>query len=358
MCMSEYCPHAERPPGQAAAAGPLAAQASAGRILQYVLPVQPETPNSVVFQRFRADTELHGLPVVDDGRPVGLMRRHQFIETMARPFNHELFDKKPCTLLMDKSPLVVDRELSLISLSGLLVHAGHQALIDGFIITAEGRYLGMGTGYDLMRELTEIQIVTARHANPLTLLPGNVPINERIEQWLLAGRNFHACYCDLDHFKPFNDVYGYRSGDEVIRLAGRILEQVCHPELDFVGHIGGDDFVLLLQSHDWRERCRTVVESFERQIRPLLFDEHVQAGGFVAQDRRGQEVFHPLLRMSIGAVRAEPGRFASHHELSRAMSEAKSMAKKQPDERVFLERRRAEVRPPAGSLPALLQPVE
>ena len=317
----------------------LTAKACAERILQRVAPVTPDTPNHLVFQRFRDDTELHGLPVVLDGRPVGLLRRHLFIETMARPFNHELFDKKPCTLLMDKYPLVVDKDLSLHSLSGLLVHSNRQSLVDGFIISDNGQYLGMGTGYDLMRELTEIQITAARYANPITLLPGNVPINEHIDQLLRGEHAFYACYCDLDHFKPLNDVYGYRCGDEVIQLAGKILERVCNSELDFVGHIGGDDFVLLMRSRDWQERCQSVIDMFDQLVRPLLLEEHVRAGGFVAQDRRGQEVFHPLVRMSIGVVRIEPGRFVSHHEISRAMSDAKAMAKKQSGQRLFIERR-------------------
>ena len=326
-------------PGNKVSAALLTAKACAERILQQVEPVTPDTPNHLVFQRFRDDTELHGLPVVAGGRPVGLLRRHLFIETMARPFNHELFDKKPCSLLMDKYPLVVDRDLSLHSLSGLLVHSNRQALVDGFIISDNGRYLGMGTGYDLMRELTEIQITAARYANPITLLPGNVPINEHIDQLLRGEREFYACYCDLDHFKPLNDVYGYRCGDEVIQLAGKILERVCNSELDFVGHIGGDDFVLLMRSRDWQERCQSVIDMFDQLVRPLLLEEHVRAGGFVAQDRRGQEVFHPLVRMSIGAVRIEPGCFVSHHEISRAMSDAKAMAKKQSDQRLFIERR-------------------
>ena len=110
-------------------------------------------------------------------------------------------------------------------------------------------------------------------------------------------------------------------------------------ELDFVGHIGGDDFVLLMRSRDWQERCQSVIDMFDLLVRPLLLEEHVRAGGFVAQDRRGQEVFHPLVRMSIGVVRIEPGRFVSHHEISRAMSDAKAMAKKQSGQRLFIERR-------------------
>lgn len=327
-------------PGNKTSAGLVTARACAERILLPVEPISPETPNYMVFQRFRDDTELNGLPVVANGVPLGLVRRHPFIETMARPFNHELFDKKSCTLLMDKYPLVVDKDLSLHSLSGLLVYSSRQSLVDGFIISDNGRYLGMGTGYDLMRELTEIQITAARYANPITLLPGNVPINEHIDQLLRSNSEFYACYCDLDNFKPLNDVYGYRCGDEVIQIAGKILERVCNSELDFAGHVGGDDFVLLMRSRDWQERCQSVIDMFDQLVWPLLQEEHVRAGGFVAQDRRGQEIFHPLVRMSIGAVRVAPGQFVSHHEISRAMSDAKAMAKKQPAERLFIERRR------------------
>lgn len=335
LATQEMLPSDNKPPP-----AKVASFACAERILQPVEAIAPETPNYLVFQRFRDDIELNGLPVVANGVPVGLVRRHPFIETMARPFNHELFDKKPCTLLMDTSPLVVDKQLSLHSLSGLLVYSNRQSLVDGFIISDGGKYLGMGTCYDLMRELTEIQINAARYANPLTLLPGNVPVNEQIEQLMRDNQEFYACYCDLDNFKPLNDVYGYRCGDDVIQIAGKVVERVCNSGLDFAGHIGGDDFVLLMRSRDWQERCLSAIDMFDQMVRPLFRDEHLHAGGFVAQDRRGQEVFHPLVRMSIGAVRIAPGQFASHHEISRAMSDAKAMAKKQTDERLFVERRR------------------
>jgi len=103
----------------------------------------------------------------------------------------------------------------------------------------------------------------ARYANPLTLLPGNVPINEHIEHLLHTGTPFHVCYCDLDNFKPYNDVYSYRHGDEMITAGRTYSELGMRSKLDFIGHIGGDDFILLMQSRDFQARCEQALRSFE-----------------------------------------------------------------------------------------------
>src|SRR5690606_35871576 len=131
-----------------------------------------------------------------------------------------------------------------------------------FIITGTaGSYLGIGTSHDLLRELTEVQITAARHANPLTQLPGNVPVNLHIEFLLASEVSFCACYADLDNFKPFNDVFGYVHGDEIIQLTGQLL--CAHASSgDFVGHIGGDDFLVLWRSADWDARCHALLEAF------------------------------------------------------------------------------------------------
>ena len=158
---------------------------------------------------------------------------------------------------MQKEPLLVEKNMPIEELGHFIADAEERHFNNGFIITDQGRYLGVASGQDLLRELTQMQITAARYANPLTLLPGNVPINEHIEQLLQAGTPFYACYCDLDNFKPYNDVYSYRHGDEMIQLAGRILSWACDPKLDFIGHIGGDDFILLMQSRDFQGALRT-----------------------------------------------------------------------------------------------------
>jgi len=301
--------------------------------------VSPTTSNARVYEMFAADPNLQAIPVVDQGLPVGLISRFNLIDRFARPYHRELFGKGSCTYMMDPAPLIVDQGLSLQDLSDLIVEGDRQHLLNGFIITAGGRYLGMGTGHDLVREITQMQITAARYANPLTLLPGNVPINEHIDWLLQAGAPFFACYCDLDHFKPYNDIYGYRRGDDVIQLTGRILSAACDPKRDFIGHIGGDDFVILFRSEDWEVRCQAVLQRFGESVVGLFTEQDRQRGGYETEDRQGKRVFYPLVALSLGVVGIEPRLYNTHHEISAAAAAAKKQAKKTLGNSLFVERR-------------------
>jgi len=152
---------------------------------------------------------------------------------------------------MDPMPLCIDEDAT-VQEAGLIVsRSARRHIYDGFIVTRNGSYIGIGSAHDLMGMITEMQIQAARYANPLTQLPGNVPINEHIERLLERKVSFHACYFDIDHFKPFNDVFGYRRGDDIIALLAQTLTEIINPLVDFCGHIGGDDFMVLFQSEDW-----------------------------------------------------------------------------------------------------------
>jgi diguanylate cyclase (GGDEF)-like protein len=309
------------------------------KLLRIVPIVTPDMSNNDVYRLFHGNPALDIVPVVADDIPLGLITRPELINRFAQSYLRELYGRKPCTIFMDPRPLVTDKSTSLQDLSQIIVDADRHHLSNGFIITDHGRYLGMGTAQDLMREITQMQINAARYANPLTLLPGNVPIDEHIERLLERGACFTACYVDLDHFKPFNDVYGYRKGDDVIQLTGRLLATHCDLNRDFVGHIGGDDFIVLFQSEDWEVRCRTILDAFATAILDCYDSEHTKRGGYLSEDRRGRKVFHPLITLSLGAVRVEPGRFMSHHQIATVASEAKQQAKKIAGNSLFVERR-------------------
>jgi diguanylate cyclase (GGDEF)-like protein len=311
------------------------------KLLNMLPPVSADADNAEVFLRFEADPAIEVLPVVNkQGIPLGLINRNQFNECFARPFGRELYRKKSCTLLMEASPLVVDKSTDLCELSDAMVAAGPKHLSNGFIVTDQGVYLGVGTGHGLMREITQMQITAARYANPLTLLPGNVPIDQHIDRLLENQIKFCACYCDLDAFKPFNDVYGYRKGDEIIQITAHVLQQVCDLQRDFVGHIGGDDFIILFQSHDWENRCNTALQIFEHEIRKFFKPDHLARNSYITINRTGQNTVHPLIALSIGAVQIEPGKFNSHHEISAAAAVAKKQAKRTAGNTLFVERRR------------------
>jgi diguanylate cyclase (GGDEF)-like protein len=298
-------------------------------LLDDVPPVQPDTTNDQVFARFNADERLFALAVVDaQGRPVGLVSRQQFVARYAKPFFPEVFGRSPCLLFANQSPRMVDLHADIDALTEVLTSEDQRYLTEGFVIVEEGSYRGLGSGEKLVRRVTEARIEAARHANPLTLLPGNIPLTQHIERLLASGCEFVACYGDLNHFKPFNDIYGYWRGDEMILLASRCFTAHAEPTRDFLGHVGGDDFVLLLQSSDWQTRCQSVVRDFNAQARALYDDEARQAGGVVAEDRHGTVRFHALVTLSIGVCRVPAHSGATAEEVASCAAGAKHKAKK------------------------------
>jgi len=315
---------------------------TAERLLLRLPPVLVSDSNDEVFARFEAAPELSSLAVVDrDGTPKGLISRHRFIAAYARPYRKELYGRRPCSVLMDANPVMVRTDITLHELSETLVDADARHLGEGFILTeTEGRYAGVGSAQDLIREMTRLQVEAARYANPLTLLPGNVPIDAHMERLLAAGIPFSAAYCDINHFKPFNDAYGYRRGDDMIKLAASVLTRVRDPQRDFLGHIGGDDFILLMQSEDWEARCNRAAEIFGAEAAGLFDRADLDGGGLRGEDRQGNALCFPLSSLAIGVVRVSPGDFASHLEVATAAAEAKKHAKRLGGNVTFVERRR------------------
>ncbi len=308
-----------------------------------VEPVSPYSFNDEIYRRFESDPELMSMPVADQGTPLGLINRHEMIDSMARPFHRELFGRKPCTQFMDPMPLCIDQDATVQDAALIVSRSARHHIYDGFIVTRHGEYLGIGSAHDLMGMITEMQIQAARYANPLTQLPGNVPINEHIERLLERRIGFQACYFDIDHFKPFNDAFGYRKGDDVIVMLAQTLTENINPLVDFCGHIGGDDFMVLFQSEDWESRCQDVLSCFDQRISDVVDLSHLATlndeNGFFAENRRGQMVFYALPTLSIGAVPVGPDCYESHREISAAAAEAKKNAKRTRGSSLFIERR-------------------
>ena len=302
-------------------------RASAWTLLRETEPVTPATTNEELFSRFAADEALRAVALVQDGRPLGLLARERFVDRYAKPFFKEIYGRQPCTAFANLTPHLIDVHHGIDELTEVLTSDDQRYLQDGVIITENGRYRGLGTGEDLVRLVTEARIEAARHANPLTLLPGNIPITQHMRRLLDAQRDFVACYADLNHFKPFNDLYGYWRGDEMILLAARSISEFADPRRDFVGHVGGDDFLVMFQSEDWLQRCNDIVERFNPRARDLYDAEARQAGGVLAEDRHGVERFHPLTTLTIGAVKVDVHLGLSAEDVASSAAAAKRKAK-------------------------------
>ncbi len=186
---------------------------------------------------------------------------------------------------------------------------------------------------------------TARNVavHPSTRLPGTTEIERQIRTRLDGGEIFAVCYADLDHFKEFNDRYSYYDGDRVIFILSRILRDVVKgmcPSDGFVGHIGGDDFIMVLTMDMVQEVCGEVIAVFDALI-PFQYNaQDRRAGYFFGKDRRGHLHRVPLMTLSIGIVTNERRTYSHPAEVSELATEMKSYAKTLPGSVFVVDRRR------------------
>ncbi|KIF55860.1 diguanylate phosphodiesterase [Pseudomonas fluorescens] len=292
--------------------------------------VQRDTPTATVLEAFRRQANLNSLAVLDEqGQPCGIVHRHSLSDALLKPFATDLFARKPISRLMNDDFLAVEISQSLQQVSRLITSRARQRIEEDFIITLNGSYLGLGRVIDVLKLITELKIQQARYANPLTLLPGNVPIQQCLTRLLQQARESIICYVDIDSFKPFNDIYGYGRGDEVLLCLAQCLNERIDPTRDFVGHIGGDDFLLVLGPEDWRKRLNQLLDDFQNQCRRFYRPEHLEAGCFVAPNRQGVRQEFALLSLSIGVVHLRPEACAAldASQLAEMASQAKHHAK-------------------------------
>jgi diguanylate cyclase (GGDEF)-like protein len=173
---------------------------------------------------------------------------------------------------------------------------------------------------------TEIDL----EANPLTRLPGNISILNELARRIENKALFAVCYLDLDKFKAYNDKYGFEHGDEVIRETARILIQATHetgnPD-DFIGHIGGDDFVIVTTPNVVDSLCKRIIVDFEKTV-PSFYNETDRKKGYIiGHDRRGREQRIPLLSISIGVVTNEFRKIEHVAQIGEIGAELKAYAK-------------------------------
>ena len=170
-------------------------------------------------------------------------------------------------------------------------------------------------------------------ASPLTGLPGNLAIENKIEQMLAKGEKFSLCQVDLDNFKPFADKYGYAWGSEVIKEVASLLTGYIDEERMkeiFIGHIGGDDFVVIGEPDQVESICRKLVVDFEKRIMSYYAIEDAQNGYFIGKNRQGIRQKFPLITITAAIVTDDGSRFKNPLDMARMAAELKEYAKMLP----------------------------
>ncbi len=191
--------------------------------------------------------------------------------------------------------------------------------------TASNRYL-----YYAIKNITRLLSVN-RTVSPLTGLPGNVQIQTELKKRLLRKETFQVLYFDLDNFKAYNDVYGFLKGDEIIKLTARIITKNVHSLEDtdtFVGHIGGDDFVAIVDENvDHDKICQNIIAEFDEEILKYFNDIDIQRGYIEVSNRKGIIEEFQLTSISIGVVVADKKRFSNILEIGEIGAQVKHLAK-------------------------------
>jgi len=181
-------------------------------------------------------------------------------------------------------------------------------------------------------------------ASPLTRLPGGIAIENVLKRRIESGQPLAFCVADLDNFKAFNDHYGYAYGNVVLKETAKIIESAAkakgNPD-DFVGHIGGDDFVVVTTPSFMRDISLEIIKVFDKRI-PEFYEEEDRVKGFIlGKNRQGQEMQFPIMTISIAIVTNDHHKFKSPIEASEIAAELKDYAKTIPSSMYVIDKRRS-----------------
>jgi EAL domain-containing protein (putative c-di-GMP-specific phosphodiesterase class I)/GGDEF domain-containing protein len=309
-------------------------------ISQFIAPISAETPISDVMNLFQQQSDLNIVPLVDYNVASGIIFRDVFLSKLfSNRYGMELYGRKPIKTFVEQTPLSIDFNTPIELVSQQLTSTMRHE--QAFIITRENQYLGVATILALLEKITLQQIDNAKHANPLTLLPGSVPMNDEVNRLLVNNIPFAFGYFDLDNFKPFNDIYSYSAGDDIIKAVATTLKECIPIESGRIGHIGGDDFIVIFTGKNWLECTENVLKMFEKVVPSYYTEKDVKAGGIHAENRNGEKCFFPMTSLSVGLVPPETTKMChSHVDIADLTAEAKKIAKKTEGNSYFVNYRK------------------
>ncbi len=306
-----------------------------GDIVDRIEPISPDAHITDAFNRFINNYKIRNLPVVADDRIVGILQRNRFLENnVLGKYGYGMYlnAAKRIKDLMEQPSMIAESNTTIEDAAQRLQMRQFEFIYDDICVTKTGKFYGMVPVNTLLEAITEKSLILAKGANPLTGLPGNEFIQREIEKKLSMTMHFDVCYIDLDNFKPYNDYYGFSRGDVVIKTLAEILVDNIAPyndEFNFVGHIGGDDFIMLLRPRISMPVCEKVIADFESRLLEFHERDDYERGHYISKNRRGEEERCNLLSISIGIVNMETHKFASYAELASIATEVKKGAKMQ-----------------------------
>jgi diguanylate cyclase (GGDEF)-like protein len=201
-------------------------------------------------------------------------------------------------------------------------------LYNPIVVEQDGKYAGIVTIKDLLEACSRIEVDVAKHSNPLTGLPGNLLIEKEIVNRIFGDRPYCITYYDLDNFKAYNDAYGFQNGDAMLALVANVLKAQAVKN-EFLGHIGGDDFIVICDYHEGEEFCKAVIDEFSQKVLSLYHESDVNNGYIISKNRHGVTENFPIASLSIAGISNKTNTYHSIDDFSNDIAQMKKKCKRQ-----------------------------
>ena len=313
-----------------------------GDMIENAVSVNMNMPVRNVKEIFDKNELISGIVVVENGMPKGLVMRHRLYHYLSMQYGASLYFERPITSLMDCSPFILEDDTPIETVSRAAMTREQLKLYDLIIVTKNQIFKGVVSVQTILDTMTRIRLGMAKGANPLSGLPGNIAIEQQMQRHASESRPISIIFIDLDHFKSYNDKYGFESGDRVILFTSTLLSSVLRKfggEMDFLGHIGGDDFIVITEKERDEEICVRTIKYFDRLIKSFYAEEDRREGRIFGRDREGREVWFPPISISMAVIECGQGETANLKAISEKVVQLKHFAKSIPGSVYVRDRR-------------------
>jgi diguanylate cyclase (GGDEF)-like protein len=289
----------------------------------------PEEKIESVYETLRFNPAITDFVVIENEYVIGFMSRATLVELLGGRYGFSLYAGKSIRELAVTDFLRLNYSMPVDQVSRLAMQRPFEQLYNPIVVEKEGKYSGIVTIKDLLDSSTKVEIDIAMHSNPLTRLPGNLLIEKEILSRICGDNPYCILYYDLDSFKAYNDAYGFQNGDKMLALVADILKS-CAVKNEFIGHIGGDDFITICDYHEGENYCKQVLEQFEMKVNALYREEDIKNGFIISKNRHGVTENFSLASLSIAGISNKTKTYQNPDDFSKDIAQLKKKCKKQP----------------------------
>ncbi|MDD3224539.1 MAG: GGDEF domain-containing protein [Clostridium sp.] len=291
-----------------------------GEIVSQDKSFTPKTHCKEIRNYFDSNNITGACIVNNNGIPVGLIMKHYLDSALATQYGVAVFTKRPISLVMDNSPLIVDYYTPVTEVSKMAMARKAENMYDYVIITNNSKYFGIVSIKSLLNYTTTLEYNYAKQLNPLTELPGNVVIQSNIKNVIETNNTCCILYFDLDNFKIYNDTYGFENGDRVLKYTAQLIHSEIKsrfPYNGFIGHVGGDDFVGIIENsiEKCEKLCKDIIKKFDIEILNFFNEKDKHNKYIEATDRRGNRDVFSITSLSIAGVYGNLNNFLDPKEV-------------------------------------------